>query len=246
MPVRYPQPEVRFVGTGGVVADPDRARELRERQLMPPTGRVWPRRLVLDLSGGADFTPAALEELIVPLGERFLSGAAGDVAGIVFATPDPALRRAIVALANRHGFPFFVARSFRPEDVRDALPAAELSPADTETLEELTRQGGHATAVDLANQLSLEPTAVTNRLTNLTRRGLVYRVERNRRQGAEYVDPRHLETKVFLTHAMRPPPGSALRAAGIHSDPYDTSPLKVEGEAAERAAEILRRRGGGS
>ena len=210
---------------------------------MPPTGRVWPRRLVLDLSA-ADFTPAALEELIVPLGQRLLAGDAGDVAGVVFATPDVALQRAIVALANRHSFPFFIARSGQPDDVKDALPAAELTSAEMETLEEIARLGGHATAADLASSLSLEPPAVNNRLTNLTRRGLIYRVERNRRQGAEYVDPRHLDASVFLTHAARPEMRSALRSAGIDTDPYDTTPVVLEGEAAERAAELLRRRGG--
>lgn len=244
MPLRYPQPEVRFVGTGGPVADVDRARELRDL-LMPPTGRVWPRTLMLELSGGADFTPAALEELVVPLGQRFLSGAAGDIAGIVFVTPDLALGRAILALARHHGFSFFVSASRRPEDIHAALPAQELNPAEAETLDALARHGGRATAAQLAAALRLEAPAVNNRVTNLTRRGLVYRVERNRRQGAEYVDPRRLNSKVFLSEAVRPEPGVALRDAGIFSDPYDTTPLEVAGEAAERAAEILRRRGAG-
>lgn len=246
MPVRYPQPEVRFVATSGVVTDIDRARDLRELHLMPATGRIWPRRLLLELSGGANFTPAALEELVVPLGQQVLSGAAGDIAGVVFITPDEALRRAIVALARHHGFPFYVAPSRKPDDLRNAVAAQELNPAESETLEAIANHGGHATAAQLATSLSLEAPAVNNRVTNLTRRGLVYKVERNRRQGAEYIDPRHLDTDVFVVHGARPEPGSALRVAGIHTDPYDTSPLEVDGDAAARAAEILRRRGAGT
>jgi DNA-binding Lrp family transcriptional regulator len=246
MPVRYPHPEVRFVGTTGVVSDIDRARELRDHNLMPATGRVWPRRLVLELSGGANFTPAALEEIVVPLGERYLSGKGGDIAGIVFVSPDEALQRAILALGRNYGFPFYVASSRRSEDVRNAQAATELSAAEIETMEAIAKHGGHATAAQLATALSLEAPAVNNRVTNLSRRGLVYKVERNRRQGAEYVDPRYLETDVFFAHGTRPEPGSALREAGIPGDPYDTSPLEVTGDAAERAAEILRRRGAGT
>lgn len=242
MPVRYPQPEIRFIGTGGVVNDLARVHELRDKNLMPPTGRVWPRQLVLDLTG-ADFTPSALETLIIPLGQRLASGAGGDVAGLVLATPDPALARAIGLLAQEHKFPFFIARSSRPEDVQHAVPAGELTPSEAETLEQIARNGGRTTVADLAERLEIEPTAANNRLVNLTRRGFVYRVERNRRQGAEFVDPRQFDVDVFLTDAVRPPRGFALRTADIETDPYTTEePLELEGDAANRAAEILRRR----
>jgi type I restriction enzyme R subunit len=39
------------------------------------------------------------------------------------------------------------------------------------------------------------------------------------------------------------PPCSALVEAGIGFDPYDTSPLRLEGDAAQRAAEVVRRHG---
>lgn len=39
-----------------------------------------------------------------------------------------------------------------------------------------------------------------------------------------------------------PPLRKALRDAGISTDPYDRSHLILEGEAAKRAAEIVKRR----
>jgi hypothetical protein len=222
-----------YIGTGGVLGDPDRAAELRDQRL-PPTVLPGFTTLVLDLSGMTP-TPAALRELIIPLGQRLRGGVYG-AAKLILATPDDAVAEVVDLLAGAHGLPIFLARSSSPEDVARARPAGDLTATEHQTLRELAAAGGLATVADLAGRFGIEPTAVNNRLTNLDRKGYVYRYHRTRRSGDLYLDPR----APFDTEGHGAvPTRDALQAAGIWSDPYDRSPLRLEGDAAERAADIL-------
>lgn len=243
MAVAVPTRRVYFLGTAGVLDDPGRVAELRDRML-PPSALSGPTTIVLDL-GGVRPTPRALRELIVPLGQRIRGGVYGDMK-LVVAAADEADAEVIDLLADRYDFPLFLARSSRPEDVEDARPAGDLTGADVETLEVLRDAGGGATVAALAGVFGLGATALNNRLLNLDRKGYVYRLRRSKRSGDLYVDPRVDSGELFKHGGGSedvPPARSALLAAGIRSNPYDRSRLILEGDAAERAAEILRRRG---
>jgi hypothetical protein len=242
LPFPVPTRRVSFLGTGGVLDDVSEVAAIRDREL-PPSAVPGPTTFVLDL-GGTRPTSRALRELIVTLGQRLRGGVYGD-ARIVIATADEADAEVIDLLAQQYDFPLFIARSSRSEDVEAARPAGELTGTEHETLEFL-RQIGGITGPAFAGASGLRATAASNRLVNLERKGYVYRLKRGGRTGDVYVDPRTSPDQLVNQWSQSddvPPMRSALLAAGIHSDPYDRTPLALEGEAAERAAEILRRRG---
>lgn len=232
--------KVLVLGTGGVLDEPTEVAWFRDREL-PPSALPGATTVVFDL-GQTRLTSRALHEMIVTVGQRVRGGVYGDVR-LVIATADDADAEIIDLLARQYDFPLFIARSTSEEDVENARPAGALTEADRETLEFL-HSIGSVTGAALAGAVGLNVTAASNRLANLERKGYVFRFKRNRRSGDVYVDPRS-DTGAFLHNwtADTAPRRSALLAAGIHSDPYDRSPLVLEGEAADRAAEILRRRG---
>jgi hypothetical protein len=223
-----PSRRIVFIGTGGVLDDPERAAHLRDLRL-PPTAVEGLTTIVLDLSG-MDPTTAALREIIVPLGQRLRGGVYGTMKLIV-ATPNEAIAEFVGLLAGAHGFPIYLAASSSGDDVARARPAGGLTETEQQTLHELWDSGGWATVADLAGRFGIETTAVNNRLTNLDRKGYIHRYRRPRRYGDIYLDPR-----------APVPTRDALRAHGITTDPYDRSPLRLDGQAAARAAEILKRR----
>jgi DNA-binding MarR family transcriptional regulator len=142
--------------------------------------------------------------------------------------------------------PLFLARSSRPEDIEQAEPLGDLTRGERDTLDELRGVGGGATVAALAGAIGIAASAANNRLTNLERKGYLYRLKRARSFGDIYVDPRASAEELLFGGAEQsdvPPPRSALLEAGIRSNPYDRSRIDLTGEAAERAAEILRRRG---
>ena len=222
------------IGTGGLVADPERVAELRDQRL-PPTALPGFTTLVLDLSGMTP-TPAVLRELIVTLGQRLRGGIYGS-AKLIVATPDEAVAELTDLLAGAHNLPIFLAASPDPEDVARARPAG-LTVTEHQTLDELAAAGGLATVANLASRFGIEPTAVNNRLANLDRKGYVYRYQRSRRAGDVYMDPR----AQFNNGPGMTPDREALLAAGITTDPYDRTPLRLEDEAARRASELLAKR----
>jgi DNA-binding Lrp family transcriptional regulator len=225
---------VMFIGTGGVLNDTDRAAELREHHL-PPTALEGLTTVVLDLSGMTP-TPAALREIVVPLGQRLRGGVYGATM-LVVATPDKAVAEVIDLLAGAYGLSLYLAESSSSEDIRRARPAGDLTATEKQTLAALAAAGGRATVAALSERVGIEPTAVNNRLAKLDSKGYIYRYRRPRRVGDLYLDPR---VPSEAEGAM--PSREALRAHGIETNPYDRSPLKLEGEAAQRAAEIIRRR----
>lgn len=244
MAIAVPSRQVRFLGgTSGHLDDPHQAAELRDRQL-PPTAWSAPTTVVLDI-GGAQPAPAALREIVLTLGQRLRGKVYGELK-IVIAAEDEAVAEVVRLLGHKYDLPLFLARSSRPEDVEQAEPVGELTRGERDTLDELRDVGGGATVAALAGAIGIGASAANNRLTNLERKGYVYRLKRARSYGDIYVDPRASAEELLFGTAEEsevPPPRSALLAAGIRSNPYDRSRIELSGEAAERAAEILRRRG---
>jgi len=237
LPVTFAHRQVISFPTGDL-SDPLRAALARDSRI-PETVFKHPTTLVLDL-GGKLLSPSALKELIVTLGQRVRGGLYGD-ARLVVATPDPAVQEMCALLARRYQIPLFLATS--PDDVFDAVPAGDLTEADVETLEELRASGSVTTVSSLAGAVGLQPTAANNRLVNVERKGFVIRIKRGRDEGDLFVDPRvaFMTPLVSSRSSEHVPMRQALLDAGMHSDPYAHPPREVEGEPAERLAEILRR-----
>lgn len=239
MPVIFAHRQVISFPTGDL-SDPVRAERAREIGI-PATVFKRPTTLVLDLSGKL-LSPSALTELVVTLGQSIRGGLYGD-ARLVVATPDSAVLKICALLAREYQIPLFLATS--PDTVSEAMPAGDLTGADFETLEGLRASGSVTTVSSLAGAFGLQPTAANNRLVNVERKGFVLRVRRGRDEGDLFVDPR-VPFMTSLTSLRSPdsiPMRQALQDAGITSDPYSHPQREVEGEAAERLAEILRRRG---
>jgi hypothetical protein len=70
-----------------------------------------------------------------------------------------------------------------------------LTPTEQETLRILQRLGGRTTIASFATNAGLEANAATNRLTNVLSKGFVQRVDRSRREGQLFLDPRAARPK---------------------------------------------------
>lgn len=240
MATRYPSPRLDRFDYDGTSSDKGAVAIWRDHNYPATAMPSGPTTVVLDLAE-TQLTAAALRELVVPLGQRLRGGVFGDMR-FVIAAPDPADAEVIALWAREHELPLFVSASAQPDDVARARPVGALTPTDVETLDELGRIGGAATVAALAQHVGLELTAANNRLVGLARKGYVYRLDRNRRNGDLFLDPRRTMGATWLDDDVAAP-RDALLNAGITSDPYDTSPLRLQGDAAEHAAAILKRRG---
>jgi hypothetical protein len=220
------------------VSDDRQATDAVERDL-PQTHVTVPYAHIFDL-GDNDLPTSVLRQLIVPLGQRLRGGTYGNVR-IVITTRKPAVAEVIRLLAREHDLPIFIAAS--PADVDRAEPAGSLTASEDETMRQLLSLGGRSTAAWLASSTGIAANAANNRLSGLERRGYLLRVRRGRREGDEYLDPRSDPSIEEVRRLAARPMRSALIAAGIGSDPYDRGDIVLEGDAAARAAEILRRRG---
>jgi hypothetical protein len=241
MAIRFPSPRVDRLEQPDDTSDKGLIAGWRDN-LFPPTAmESGPTTFVVDLTG-VQLTTGALRELIVPLGQRLRGGVFGDVR-VVVATHDTDDAEIIGLLARQHELPLFVSVSASPDDVARARPVGAITATDVETLDELGRIGGSATVSVLANAFGIEPTAANNRLVGLARKGYVYRFERDRRKGDLFFDPRRTFGANWPDPDEATAPREALLNAGITTDPYDTTPLRLDGDAAERAAAILKRRG---
>jgi hypothetical protein len=217
LPERRRYPDVARATQPQDLSDPSVVAQLVEAQ-MPMTSFVPLVTAIWDL-GGKQLTPAALKEFVITVGQRIRGGVYGNMK-LIIATPDDAVREAIALLAREHELPIFVAHSAEPTDVFEARAAGDLTETERQTLEQLRRLGGQATVSVLADSLHLEPSAAHNRLVNVERKGYIFRVERGRREGDLFVDPR------------------------TPADPFGRAPLMLEGDAGARAAEIVRERRG--
>lgn len=225
--------------TTGDLSDPNEVAGLRD-QWLPPTAVEAPTVAVLDLSGRL-LSPSSLHELIVPLGQRLRGGSHGSLK-LVVVSADDATRRLVALLAEEYEIPLFVAQSPLPVDLEQAVPVGDLTTNDTETLHDLAGAGWQLTVSRLARHAGIAQTTANNRLVSLERKGYVYRVHRHRRHGDLFVDPRAPGTVNVDDRPAAPAMRSALVAAGIQSDPYDRQQVVLEGRAADRALEVLRRR----
>lgn len=182
---RLPQLFVRGPDTTGPLHDVKAIRRFRD-DLVKPSGVSEPTALVVNLEGRFP-TASVLLELILPLAQAAKAGTYGPLALIV-CTQDDSVRMVLRALAQMHGVAMFVAPS--PSELDDAEPIGSLTPTERETLEALHRLGGRSTISTFATATGLEANAATNRLVNVLNKGFVYRVDRPRRQGQLFIDPR--------------------------------------------------------
>jgi hypothetical protein len=167
------------------LADVPAIRQFRDA-LFKPSGVSQPSALVINLEGRFP-SASVLVELIVPLAQSVRSGAYGPVA-LVVCTQDEAVRTVVRALAQLHDLSIYLAPS--PRQLDEAEPAGPLTPTERETLEILHGLGGRSTIATFAEATGLESNAATNRLVNVLNKGFVQRVERPRRQGQLFLDPR--------------------------------------------------------
>ena len=154
--------------------------------IVQPSGVEVPTVLIINLEGRFP-SAAALYELMVPLGRALAAGSHGELA-LVLATPDPALATVIRAIAQSVGLGMFLAPS--ADSLDQAEPIGPLSPTDLETLAILRRLGGRASVSMVAQAADIDHKAAGNRLTILDQRQLLLRVDRPRREGHLYLDPR--------------------------------------------------------
>ena len=182
---RLPHLFVRGPDTTGPMGDVAEIRRFREG-LLKPSGVSEPTVLVLNLEGRFP-SAGVLVELIMPLAQAAKAGTYGPLA-LVVCTQDDAVRTVVQALAQAHDLPIFLARS--PRELDDAEPSGSLTPTERETLGVLHSLGGRATISTFANATGLESNAATNRLVSVHNKGFVQRVERPRRQGQLFLDPR--------------------------------------------------------
>ena len=117
---------------------------------------------------------------------------------LVVCTQDEGVRVVLRALAQSQDVALYIAPS--PRELDKAEPAGSLTPTEQETLKVLHGLGGRSTIATFAEATGLEANAATNRLVSIKNKGFVQRIERPRRQGQLFLDP---------------------RAARLHEDPAD-------------------------
>ena len=169
-----------------LLKDPKRAALARDRLATQLTLSDDPQVLVLDLAGIA-FTPATLQELIVPLTQRIRGGEYGTVR-LVISTTDPGVRDFIRYIAQVHHLPLYLSPS--PFDLRQSTPVGDLTTTERRTLDTIIVLGGQVTASRLAATEGIRASAATNRLVRLDRGGYLVRQPRGRREGDLYIEPR--------------------------------------------------------
>jgi hypothetical protein len=172
-------------GTAGPLLDIDAVIDFRDN-LLAPSGVREPTVLAINLEGRFP-SPAVLMELVIPLGRVARSRTHGPLA-VVLCTTDEAVRTIVRAVAETHDLALFLAPS--ADRLSEAEAVGTLTATERETLEILRRLGGRVTVASFAEASGLEPSAATNRLVNVAKKGFVHRVERPRREGLLFVDPR--------------------------------------------------------
>jgi hypothetical protein len=124
--------------------------------------------------------------MLLPLAQRIKGGQYGEMV-LAVSTVDHGVADFIRYMAVVHDLPIFVTSD--TDDLAGAEPAGNLTPTEKTSLRAIGQLGGKVTANELAKHLGVEATAAGNRLINLSKKGLVYRIERPRREGDLYIDP---------------------------------------------------------
>lgn len=181
--MQLPVAQVLQVGTGGILAGPEQISFWRDAIQTADSDR--PTTVVIDLSL-AVFLPQSVENFVFPIARKVASGYYGP-SRLVVATPDRSLRNVLAALSAHLGVAMYVCDS--PSSLADAQPVG-VTPTEQQSLDLLRASGGGVSASDLADEAGLELSAASNRLVNLERRGLVFRIKRGGREGDLFADPR--------------------------------------------------------
>jgi hypothetical protein len=165
---------------------PDRHQVARYReQEFPPTATDWERIFCINLEGGF-FSPGALMEMIVPLGQAVRGGAYGSAALVVISSDNGTIEF-LEALAQKHELPIFLSTS-PTAPLREARPIGAMTTAERHTYGLIRTAGGEVTSSRVADLAGIEVNAAVNRLSGLTRKGYLHRVTRSRREGDAFVD----------------------------------------------------------
>jgi hypothetical protein len=172
-------------GTAAPLVDRELIRQFRS-WVLEASGVKEPTVLAINLEGRFP-SAAALVELIVPLGEVARAQTLGPLA-VVLCTTDEGVRQTVRAVAFTQDLALYLAPAV--DRLAEAEPVGPLTPSDQHTLEVLRGLGGRATVATFAGATGLEAPAATNRLMNVQKKGMVHRVERSRREGVLFVDPR--------------------------------------------------------
>lgn len=168
------------------VVYPDRHQVAQYReQEFPPTAADWERIFCINLEGGF-FSPGALMEMIVPLGQAVRAGAYGS-AVLMVVSSDVGTIEFLEALAQKHELPIFLSSS-SDAPLRQARPIGALTTAEMETYGLIRSAGGEVTSSRVADLAGIEVNAAVNRLSALAKKGYVHRVARSRREGDAFVD----------------------------------------------------------
>lgn len=154
-------------------------------QEFPPTATERERIFWINLEGGF-FSPSALMEMIVPLGQAVRGGAHGSVA-VVVVSSDVATLEFLEALAQKHELPIFLSLS-PAAPLSEARPVGALTGAELETYGLIRSAGGEVTSSRVADIAGIEVNAAVNRLSALARKGYIHRVPRSRREGDAFID----------------------------------------------------------
>ena len=167
-----------------VYPDRNQVAQYREQEFHP-TAMDCERIFCINLEGGF-FSPASLNEMIVPLGKDIRSGVYGSAVLMIVSSEDSTVEF-LEALAQKHGLPIFVSSS-PTAPLSDARPVGSLTSTEMETFRLIRSSGGEVTSSRVASLAGIEVNAAVNRLSNLARKGYVQRVARSRREGDAFVD----------------------------------------------------------
>jgi hypothetical protein len=176
------------VSTGGVLLDREHA-AYKGNFAVPPAAVKSPETFVVDLESDRSEI-LALQSLLLPLAERVRNGFYGSVRLVVSST-DPGVALLVDYLAANYSLPIFLSKGSSGEALRDARPAGNVTATEVATLDAiLNSEGVGLTASGLAERFGIELTAAGNRLVNLEKRGLVYRLRQPGREADRFIDPR--------------------------------------------------------
>lgn len=162
------------------------AAEAFRNWLIQPSGVGEPTVIAVNLEGRFP-SATVLKEIVVPLGRIARSGSSGPLT-VVICTREEGTRDVVRALAQTYDLALFWAPS--AEELSEAEPLGPMTVTDSETLEIVSRLGGRVTVSGFADAASLEANAASNRLMSVVQKGFIHRVERPRRHGILFVDPR--------------------------------------------------------
>ena len=189
-----------------VVHDRHQAARYREHEF-PPTATGRERIFCINLEGGF-FSPGALMEMIVPLGQAVRDGAYGSTA-LVIVSSDEGTIEFLEALAQKHELPIFLSSSV-VAPLTDARPIGALTTAELETYGLIRSAGGEVTSSRLADLAGIAPNAAVNRASGLEKKGYVHRVARSRREGDAFIDLLSAaEQTGAATTAVKPVPAAS-------------------------------------